>query len=135
MQCVLVDTSIWVDHFHKGEPLLQDLLNAGQVMIHPFIIGELACGSLKNRSEILKLLSELPAMTTASHDEVLHVIEKNKMSGKGLGWIDFHLLASALLNGIPLWTRDKKLATAAKQLNITGKSEATGAHLDIVHNR
>lgn len=120
MHTVLVDTSVWVDHFHKGEPLLQDLLASGQVMTHPFIIGELACGSLTNRSEILKLLSELPSVSTASHDEVMHLVEKNKLSGKGLGWIDAHLLASALLDHAPLWTRDKNLAAAARKLGING---------------
>jgi len=120
MYAVLVDTSIWVDHFHKGEPLLQDLLSAGQIVTHPFIIGELACGSLTNRAEILKLLSELHSVTTASNEEVMHLIEKNKLSGKGLGWIDAHLLASALLDRVPLWTRDKQLGAAAKKLNITG---------------
>lgn len=120
MHAVLVDTSIWVDHFHKGEPLLQDLLSAGQIVIHPFIIGELACGSLKNRAEILKLLSELQSVATASNEEVLHLVEQHKLSGKGLGWVDAHLLASALLDHVPLWTRDKPLGAAAKTLNITG---------------
>jgi predicted nucleic acid-binding protein len=120
MHTVLVDTSVWVDHFRKGEPLLQDLLSSGQVATHPFILGELACGSLSNRTEILKLLSELPSVTIASNEEVLHLIEKHKLSGKGLGWIDAHLLASALLDRIPLWTRDKQLAAAAKKLDITG---------------
>jgi predicted nucleic acid-binding protein len=120
MHAVLVDTSIWVDHFYKGEPLLQDLLSSGQVVTHPFIIGELACGSLTNRSEILTLLAELPTVTIASNDEVMHLIEKNKLSGKGLGWIDAHLLASALLDRVLLWTRDKNLAVAAKKLDIKG---------------
>ena len=120
MYAVLVDTSIWVDHFHKGEPLLQDLLSAGQIVTHPFIIGELACGSLTNRAEILNLLSELHSVTTASNEEAMHLIDKHKLSGKGLGWIDAHLLASALLDRVPLWTRDKQLGAAAKKLNITG---------------
>ena len=120
MHVVLVDTSIWVDHFHKGEPLLEDLLSSGQVATHPFILGELACGSLTNRAEILELLSELPSTTIASNEEVMHLIEKHKLSGRGLGWIDAHLLASALLDHMPLWTRDKKLAAAAKKLDITG---------------
>jgi predicted nucleic acid-binding protein len=120
MHTVLVDTSIWVDHFRKGETLLQDLLSSGQVAIHPFIIGELACGNFANRAEILKLLSELPLVTIASNEEVMHLIEKHKLSGKGLGWIDVHLLTSALLDNLPLWTRDQKLAAAAKKLDITG---------------
>jgi len=120
MHTVLVDASIWVDHFRKGEALLQDLLSSGQVAIHPFIIGELACGNFANRTEILKLLSELPLVTIASNEEVMHLIEKHKLSGKGLGWIDVHLLTSALLDNLPLWTRDQKLAAAAKKLDITG---------------
>ncbi len=120
MHTVLVDTSVWVDHFRKAETLLQDLLSSGQVAIHPFIIGELACGNFANRTEILKLLSELPLVTTASNEEVMHLIEKHKLGGKGLGWIDVHLLTSALLDNLPLWTRDQKLAAAAKKLDITG---------------
>ena len=120
MHTVLVDTSIWVDHFRKREALMQDLLSSGQVAIHPFIIGELACGNFANRTEILNLLSELPLVTIASNEEVMHLIETHKLSGKGLGWIDVHLLTSALLDNLPLWTRDQKLAAAAKKLDITG---------------
>ena len=120
MHTVLVDTSVWIDHLRKGEPLLQDLLSAGQVAIHPYIIGELACGRLSHRAEILKLLSELPLVAMASNEEVLHLIENHRLDGKGLGWIDAHLLASSLLDHIPLWTRDRKLATAAKGLGIAG---------------
>jgi predicted nucleic acid-binding protein len=120
MHTVLVDTSIWVDHFHRGEALLQDLLTSGQVATHPFIVGELACGHLSNRSEILKLLSELPMVTAATNEEVMHLIERHKLGGKGIGWIDAHLLASALLSRTPLWTRDRKLATIARTLGISG---------------
>jgi predicted nucleic acid-binding protein len=120
MHTVLVDTSVWVDHFRKGEALLQDLLSSGQVATHPFIIGELACGHLSNRTEILKLLSELPLVAIASNEEVMHMIEKQKLAGKGLGWIDVHLLASSLLDHIPLWTRDRQLAAAARTLGIAG---------------
>ena len=120
MYTVLVDTSVWVDHFHRREPLLHDLLSSGQVATHPFIIGELACGHMSNRTEILKLLSELPVVTAATNEEVMHLIDKHRLGGKGIGWIDAHLLASALLSHTPLWTRDRKLAAIAKTLGIVG---------------
>ena len=118
MHTVLVDTSVWGDHLRKGETLLQDLLSTGQVATHPSIIGELACGNLTNRTEVLRLLSELPLVTIASNDEVMHLIEKHDLGGKGIGWIDAHLLASALLEHISLWTRDRKLAAVARTLGI-----------------
>jgi predicted nucleic acid-binding protein len=120
MHTVLVDTSVWVDHLRKGETLLQDLLSTGQVATHPCIIGELACGNLTNHTEVLKLLSELPLAAIASNDEVMHLIEKHDLGGKGIGWIDAHLLASALLDHIPLWTRDRRLAVIARTLGISG---------------
>jgi predicted nucleic acid-binding protein len=120
MHIVLVDISVWVDHLRIGEALLQDLLSTGQVATHPFVIGELACGNLRNRGEVLKLLSELPLVAIASNDEVMHLIEKHDLGGKGLGWVDAHLLASALLDHIPLWTRDRKLAAVARILGIAG---------------
>jgi predicted nucleic acid-binding protein len=118
---VLVDTSVWVDHLRRGEALLQDLLAVGQVATHPFIVGELACGNLAHRTEILRLLSELPTVNVASHEEVLHLIGRHRLHGKGLGWLDAHLLASALINHTPLWTRDRRLAVAARNLGITGE--------------
>jgi len=99
--------------------LLQDFLSTGQVATHPFVIGELACGNLSNRDEILALLSELPRVSIATHDEVLHLIERHRLTGKGLGWIDLNLLASALISRIPLWTKDRRLATIARTLGIT----------------
>jgi len=119
MHTVFVDTSVWVDHLRRGEPLLQDFLSTGQVATHPFVIGELACGNLSNRDEILALLSELPRVSIATHDEVLHLIERHRLTGKGLGWIDLNLLASALISRIPLWTKDRRLATIARTLGIT----------------
>ena len=88
MHMVLVDTSVWVDHLRRGESLLQDFLSAGQVATHPSVIGELACGNLANRKEILKLLSALPLVSVATTEEVMHLIEFHKLSGNGLGWID-----------------------------------------------
>lgn len=118
---VLVDTSVWVDHFRQGVSLLDDLLTSGQVLTHPFVIGELACGNLKNRKEILALLSNLPSAKMATHAEALHLTESRALHGSGVGWIDVHLLASASLSHVPIWTRDVKLKTVAGRLGIAGK--------------
>lgn len=115
---VLVDTSVWVDHLRRGAIGLDAPLSEGQVLCHPFIIGELACGNLKNRSSILALLHTLPTVRTAEDDEVLQFIEKLRLMGKGLGYIDAHLLASSLLSHVPLWTLDKRLGDAAAALGI-----------------
>lgn len=115
---VLVDTSIWLSHFRDGNPQLRDLLLTGQVACHPFIVGELACGNIRKREEILSLLKAFTIATIADHIEVLHFIEQHRLIGIGLGYIDVHLLASALLSGMPLWTRDKKLREAAVRLNV-----------------
>jgi len=106
---VLVDTSVWVEHFRQGKIGLETLLNDGHVICHPFIVGELACGNLKSRSKILSLLNTLPMARLAEHEEVMHVIEKYHLMGKGLGFIDMHLLASAMLTNVPLWTLDRRL--------------------------
>ncbi len=114
---ILVDTSVWIDHFRKREPELERLLEASKVLIHPFIIGELACGNIKHRKTILSLLKELPAAALATHDETLLYIEKNVLMGRGVGYIDIHLLASvALSNARGLWTRDKRLHLVAEQM-------------------
>ncbi len=106
---VLVDTSVWVEHFRHGNIGLETLLNDGQVICHPFIVGELACGNLKNRAQILSLLTTLPTAHLAEHEEVMHFIEKYRLMGKGLGYIDAHLLSSAMLTNVSLWTLDKSL--------------------------
>jgi predicted nucleic acid-binding protein len=113
---ILVDTSIWIDHLRKGDGELASLLNEGAVLCHPFVIGELACGNLKNRKDILSSLGALPMSTLASHEEVLHLVSDRKLHDKGLGWIDMHLLASALLSNSALWTTDKNLAAVAREL-------------------
>jgi predicted nucleic acid-binding protein len=114
---VLVDTSVWVFHLRETHGGLVDLLNNGEVACHPFIVGELACGNLKNRTTVLSLLEALPMGFLAEHEEVLAFIENHDLMGKGLGYIDVHLLASAVLTGLPLWTRDKKLEKAAEGLH------------------
>jgi len=106
---ILVDTSVWVEHFRSGTIGLEMLLIDGQVVCHPFIIGELACGNLKNRTEILSLLQDLPMASRADDDEVIQFIEDHNLMGKGLGYIDIDLLMAALLTRIPLWTIDKRL--------------------------
>jgi predicted nucleic acid-binding protein len=115
---ILVDTSIWIDHFRKGERELVALLNEGLVLCHPFVIGELACGSMKNRDEILSLLAALPEARLATHEEALHLVSSRNGHGKGLGWIDVHLLASALLSKCTLWTKDKAMGAMARKLRV-----------------
>ena len=116
---VLVDTSIWGIHLRQGSRRLEKLLMDAEVMCHPFIIGEIACGNLKNRNEILSLLQSLPMSPTIEFDELLFFIDQNDLMGKGVGFVDVHLLASARLTGVPLWTADKKLKSAADQLELT----------------
>jgi predicted nucleic acid-binding protein len=114
---ILVDTSVWVDHLRGGDAQLVDLLERARVVMHPFVVGEMACGSLRNRSSILELLLDLPAAAVAENDEVLGFIERHALHGKGIGYVDVHLLASAALTaGAKLWTRDKKLRVVAKAL-------------------
>lgn len=114
----LVDTSVWVDHFRKANPVLIELLTKSNVVIHAFTIGELACGNLKNRSEILHLLSELPQAMIAEQSEVLSFIESNRLYGTGIGWIDAHLVASALLMNLNVLTYDKALTGAVSKLRL-----------------
>lgn len=116
---VLIDTSFWVSYLRDGHPELKELLLEGKVACHPFVIGELACGSLQNRKEILKLLKALPMTQQATDEEVLCFIETHHLMGLGLGLIDVHLLASALLSGISLWTLDSPLKKAARNLGVS----------------
>ncbi|MDF7799865.1 PIN domain-containing protein [Pontiellaceae bacterium B1224] len=115
---VLVDTSIWIDHLNSGNKQLTELLHGGKAAIHPFIIGELACGNLKNRKEIISLLHALPHIKKADDDEILFFIEKHKLMGQGIGLIDIHLLASCKLEKVKLLTRDKRLKQAGQKLNL-----------------
>ena len=116
---VLVDTSIWVTHLRQGSRQLETLLMDAEVMCHPFIIGEIACGNLENRQEIISLLHSLPMAPTIEFDEFLFFIDQNHLMGKGVGFVDVHLLASAQFAGVPLWTTDKSLKSAADQLKLT----------------
>jgi len=116
---VLVDTSVWIAHLREGTMGLEVLLDQGEVLCHPFIIGELACGNLRKRSEILSLLQALPMATQAEHEEVMQFIETHHLMGKGLGYIDMHLLASALIAQVPLWTLDTRLGVVCSKLELT----------------
>ncbi len=114
---ILVDTSVWVDHLRKGDAQLAELLDGNAVVMHPFVTGEIACGSLADRSSVLELMSDLPPATIAEPQEVLDFIHRRSLHGKGLGYVDIHLLVSTILtDGVKLWTRDKRLRTAALQL-------------------
>lgn len=113
---IFVDTSIWVNHFARGEPALAQLLLDGLVFSHPFVVGELACGNLRRRSETIRLLSTLPQTPIAEHDEVLGMLERHRLWGRGIGWVDGHLLASARLAGVPIWTSDRILSSIAQTL-------------------
>ena len=116
---ILVDTSVWIDHLRSGEPVLATALEGGRVLVHPFVLGELACGNLKNRGEVLRLLGALPAAPTATDPEVLGLIERRALMGRGIGYIDVHLLASAALADVArLWTRDRRLAAVAAELEL-----------------
>ncbi len=112
---ILVDTSVWVEHLRRGLPRLAMLLQDGKVLIHPWVIGELACGHLRNRGDVLELLQGLPAAVVASDSEVLLLIEQDQLMGRGIGYVDAHLLASAKLSRCQLWTQDRRLAALAQE--------------------
>jgi predicted nucleic acid-binding protein len=110
---VLVDTSVWIQHLRTGETRLAELLTEGLVLMHPFVLGELACGNLKNRAVILRNLGVLPTVASATHAETLDLIQNRKLWGQGIGWVDAHLLASALLSNCVLWTLDERFKRLA----------------------
>ena len=115
---ILVDTSVWVDHLRRSDGELADLLERGAVVMHPFVIGEIACGDLADRVSILGLLRNLPMAAVGDPDETLGFIERHSLHGQGIGYVDVHLLASvALTDGATLWTRDKRLRAAAEGLD------------------
>ena len=109
----LVDTSVWVAHLRAGDDRLARLLDDGEVVCHPFVVGELAGGGLKNRDTVLGLMNALPMATSATHEEVMRFLDVRGLWGKGLGYVDVHLLASAALSGLPLWTLDRRLDASA----------------------
>ena len=115
---MLVDTSVWVDHLRHSDPTLSSLLSRGEVECHPFVIGELALGTLRRRSEILTLLHRLPQLRLVGDTEVLTFVDTHRLMGSGIGWIDAHLLASTAIDRTLLWTRDRRLSTVAGALNL-----------------
>jgi predicted nucleic acid-binding protein len=110
---VLVDTSVWIEHLRAGNTGLAELLNEGSVLTHPFVLGEIACGHLKHREKTLGNLEKLPAALTATHREVMLFLQEGHLWGRGIGWIDAHLVASALLSNCHFWTLDSKLNDTA----------------------
>ena len=116
---ILVDTSVWIDHLRDQDGCLTALLQNSQVLMHRMVIGELACGNLRNRQSVLTLLGNLPEVTVATHDEVLLFIERYRLMGRGIGYVDSHLLAAAgLSEPVRLWTRDTRLKNVAADLNV-----------------
>ena len=116
---ILVDTSVWIDHLNAPVPELLSLLNAGEVLIHHLVIGEIACGTMRNRAEVLSNLQSLPRIREVDHERVFREIETNRLMGRGIGFIDAHLLTSVLAHGdAPLWTRDLRLQRIAEEMGI-----------------
>ncbi|HEV8239714.1 MAG TPA: type II toxin-antitoxin system VapC family toxin [Thermoanaerobaculia bacterium] len=115
---ILVDTSVWVDHLRRSNSKLAALLEDGQVACHPFVIGELALGHLKRGSEVPDLLGELPSVTLADHHEVMAFVAAHALAGSGVGWVDAHLLCSAALSGVKLWTLDRPLLAVAERCGL-----------------
>lgn len=116
---ILADTSVWIDHLRRSDRQLSAVLGANVVLVHPFVIGELACSAIPNRDVLLAELAALPQAPVAAHQEVLGLVERHALWGCGIGWVDAHLLASAMLAGRSrLWTRDKRLAAVADELGL-----------------
>lgn len=116
---IIVDTSVWINHFNSSDLDLVVLLNNNRVLMHDFVIGEIACGSLKARVQKLELLNNLPRPAIADISEILFFIEKNKLMSKGVGFVDTHLLASASISKCKVWTYDKRLQLAAEKLKLS----------------
>lgn len=120
---ILVDTSVWIDHLRAGDEQLTQWLGAGQVLAHPFVIGELALGNLRNRDTVLSALQDMPHAVVATELEVMRFIDQKGLFGLGIGYIDAHLLAAAMLTpGSLLWTRDKRLLAASARLGIAANT-------------
>ncbi len=115
---ILPDTNIWIDHIRKSDPLLVAGIESRNVLVHPYVIGEVGLGSFQNREEIVEQLGLLPSAVVASHSDVMRFIACNELAGTGIGYVDCHLLASALIDGRHVWTRDKRLARQAQRLGI-----------------
>ena len=116
---VLVDASVWVEHFRRNDAQLARLLEAADVVVHPFVIGELALGTLRDRVRVLGLFGRMPVAAVATHTEVLTLVERRHLAGRGIGYVDAHLLASAVIARARLWTRDERLAAVARELAVS----------------
>jgi predicted nucleic acid-binding protein len=125
---ILVDTSVWIDHLRSGDRHLVELLGRDVAASHDFVIGEIACGNLKNRQEVLSLLSFLPKCEPATHEEVLFFIDRHQLMGRGIGYIDACLLAAASLGNCKLWTHDKRLAAIAEAMAVAYTPTTEHAH-------
>lgn len=124
MSRVLVDTSVWIDHLRRRDNLLVTLLNSHRVLMHSMIRGELACGHLRHRLQILALLKNLPHVSEATHDEALTFMDNKQLMGRGIGFVDVHLLAATVLTpGACIWTRDSRLSVVAQSLEIAWQSD------------
>ena len=115
---ILVDSSVWIDHFRRVHPSLVEALEASDVLCHPFVLGEVACGHIPLRQRVLSLMARLPVVVPVSHQEALAFLDAHELAGAGLGWVDVHLLASATLARAQLWTRDKALERAATRIGL-----------------
>lgn len=121
---ILVDTSVWIDHFRRADPMLVKLLTHNRVLAHPFVIGEIALGGLANRTEVLRYLSNLPSALMATHPETMRFIENHRLANCGVGYVDATLLASAALTSrAALWSRDKGLSAAAARCGLAARDE------------
>jgi predicted nucleic acid-binding protein len=115
---ILADTSVWIDYFRQGIPELAERLRRSIVVMHPFVVGELACGNFSNRDATLELLQQLRSVAVAEHDEVLSFVRSQELYGRGIGYVDAHLLAAAAIGGCQLWTKDKRLHALAATLGV-----------------
>jgi predicted nucleic acid-binding protein len=115
---ILVDTSVWVNHLRVSDPLLSSLLTQNRVVVHPWIVGEIACGSFSKRAEVIDSLQSLPQLGVAREEEVLFFLEKHRAFGKGIGYVDAHLLTAAVIDNCKIWTTDKRMILIATQLDL-----------------
>lgn len=115
---VLADTSVWIDHWRHGNPRLSQLLEQNCVVVHPFVLGEIALGAIRPRAEVLRNLQALDTPGLAEHEEVMDLVDRTPLWGRGIGWVDAHLLATALLDRLRLWTLDRPLERVADELGV-----------------